>query len=310
MNESVSYVGLDVSKASLDYYFQGKVRKVENTPSGHKSLIGRIKNQGPVHVVCEATGGYERLLTRSLLTEQIAVSVIQPGRIRQFAKASGKLAKTDAIDAKVIASFAETFKPQVATLTPVSTLEMSELCTYRSQLQDKRVQVMNQLEHVHIPHIEKSIKRILKCLDLEIEKLDEQIDELMEKHPQLTEKFNRMTQIQGVGRQTALSILAFFPEIGSLTKRESAALAGLAPYNNDSGMRQGQRSIKGGRRKLRTALYMAALTASRRNPILSSFYKHLIAKGKKPKVALTALMRKLIVLLNAVIKNPNLVLAN
>jgi transposase len=310
MNKSVLYAGLDVSKASLDFYFQGTFKKVDNNSRGHQNLISWIQKQNStIHVVCEATGGYERALAHSLIQENISISVVQPGRVRQFAKASGILAKTDAIDARVIAGFAEIFKPQPMAPSHSSTLEMSELCTYRSQLQGKRVQISHQLEHVTLTLISKSLKKLLRSLDHEIEKLDEQIDALMKSHSSLKEKFDRIIQIQGVGRQTALTVLAFFPEIGQLSKRQTAALAGLAPYNNDSGSHRGSRSIKGGRRKLRAALYMAALTASRRNPILSSFYQRLIAKGKKPKVALTALMRKLIVLLNAIIKNPNLSLA-
>lgn len=310
MNHSVFYVGVDVSKLSLDFYFQGKVQTVDNKPSGHRSLVNWLKKQKSIQVVCEATGGYERRFVQVLIEEKIAVSIIQPGRIRQFAKASGILAKTDAIDAEVITRFAETFQPRAAVIHQLESLKINELCTYRSQLQEKRVQIQNQLEHVDLSFISKSLHQILRCLDRQIKKLDNQIDVLMKEHPNLQEKFSRMIQIQGVGRQTALTVLAFFPEIGSLSKRQTAALAGLAPYNHDSGLHRGSRSIKGGRRKLRTALYMAALTASRYNPILRTFYQHLIAKGKKPKVALTALMRKLIVVLNATIKNPNLILAS
>lgn len=327
---SITYIGIDVSKKTLDIFFplnnssstsskkaQGKAKSFPNHLQGwNKLLIWTAQlNQNTnhnLHFVCEATGGYERPFIHHLLSLKQRASIVMPQRVRHHAKAQGQLAKTDAIDAQLIADFAQHTHPQPASLTSSTQQELTTLLDYRNQLNSQLKVIKAQQEHYpHQPdHILRATSdRLINTLTQEIKHLDQTIDTLIAKDTTLHTHYQRFIQVQGIGRITAIAALAYLPEIGTLNRKEAAAIAGLAPYNNDSGFKKGKRSIRGGRAKLRTAFYMAALTASRQNPILRDIYQTLKAKGKPSKVALTAIMRKLIILLNHIAKNPNFQLA-
>ena len=310
MSSSTVHIGLDVAKLHLDAHGQNLGCRVENDPKGHAKFIQWLERYGtPVHVICEATGGYEQAVVQALMAASIPVSVVAPARVQAFAKSLGILAKTDKIDAKVLERFGQVVEPAACRPQSPAQLQLSALVAFRLQILDKVDALQNQIEHLPKGPVLASAKRLANNYQRELLKIDHAIETLMTQQPVLGSNFKRLCQVQGVGRFTALSVLAFLPEIGSLSNKQVAALAGLAPRNKDSGQHKGYRSIGGGRHKLRACLYMAALTASRSNPVLKAFYQRLIASGKKPKVALTAIMRKLIILLNHIVKNPDFQLA-
>ena len=301
-NKYNCYIGVDVSKKSLDIALEGrKVFQVENCISGYKELLKQIPRGESVLVVMEASGGYERNVTRWLTEKGFSVAIVNAKRVRDYAKAAGRLAKTDVIDANIIMQYGHTFnpKPQVIQKQEVEYLDM---------LTKRRAQIVRliTLEKQHLesarekmkPRIKKHIKELqkdLKAIELEQE-------EAIKKDEELLEKMERIDEIQGVGKVTAITVLTELPEIGILTKKEVAALTGVAPFNRDSGMLRGKRTTYGGRQVLRAVLYMAVLSAKKHNPILKAFFDRLVAAGKAKKVAIVACMRKLIIIINAMIK--------
>ncbi len=303
------YAGLDIAKASLQLHLQDKFYDLPNSPAGHAQLLQRLAAVPGVHVVCEATGGYERAVVAALHAAPVPVSVINPARVRQFARASGQLAKTDPIDAAVLTAFGQAFAPEPTPPRTATELKMAALVTRRVQLLELRVAEAQRAATCADPDLRKLFTPWLAQMEKQISKLEALIEVLLKEQVPLARQVQRLDDIMGVGRLTAVMVLATMPELGQLNRRQAAALAGLCPYNRDSGQWAGQRHISGGRAEVRRALYMAALSASRSNHLLQPFYERLIAAGKPAKVALTAVMRKLIVLMNHLLKNPEFSLA-
>jgi len=261
-----------------------------------------------VQLICEASGGYEQALLESLEQNNLAVTLVQAIRVRQYARAAGILAKTDTIDAKVLAAFGAAMQPKP---TPPFSAEQKRLRQYeaqRRQLSKVLLAEQNRLAQVSCAELRSLSRSLISKIKKQIDTLDTGIANLIAQDQVLCVKAQKLTAISGVGARTAALLLAQMPELGQLNRGEAAALAGLAPFNHDSGSTRGKRAIFGGRRALRSGLYMAALSAARYNPILSSFYQRLRAKGKPHKLALTAVMRKLLLALNSSLK-PETILA-
>jgi transposase len=255
-----------------------------------------------VQVICESSGGYERALVRALVTAQINVSLVQANRVRQFARAAGIMAKTDRIDAELLCEFGKVMRPQTVTAAKLEQEHLRELESQRRHLTHLLVIELNRGARVS----DASVQRLNRSLITQIKKQIEQLDLLIKRHiegsHELSAKAAKLTSISGVGVRTAALLLAQLPELGQLNRREVAALVGVAPFNRDSGPMRGKRAIYGGRKPVRHGLYMAALVAAHHNPILRNFYLRLRAAGKPAKLALTATMRKLLIVLNSALK--------
>jgi transposase len=307
MLSSLVYVGMDIAKATLDLHaltLTPQSRQFANSSTGHRALRRWLQGLGLVHVVCEASGGYERPIVLALQQAAITVSVVNPRRARDFARAQGRLAKTDQLDAQVLAEFGQRLQPTATAAPSAAQRQLADLVTRRQQVQQLRTAEDNRLEHTTHPAVRRQVQRHLVCLERQLEQLQTWITELVQAEPPLAHKVARLCQVIGVGPITAVALLATLPELGTLNRRQAAALVGVAPLNRDSGLRRGHRLIGGGRAAARRALYMAALVAAFANPRFQVFYGRLIAAGKAPKVALVAVMRKLIILLNQLLKNP------
>jgi transposase len=303
------YAGLDIAKAGLQLHLQGRSSDLPNTAAGHNKLCKLLGAVPGVHVVCEATGGYERAVVAALHAASLPVSVINPARVRSFACAQGQQAKTDPIDASVLASFGEAFKPDPTPARTAGELKMTALVTRRSQLVETYTAESQRAEVCDDADLRKLFRRLLRLLEKQIAEVEALIEKLLSLQSVLAHRAQRLDEIVGIGRLTAVTMLATMPELGTLNRRQAAALAGLCPYNRDSGTWSGKRHIRGGRSAARCSLYMGALVACRYNPVLKPFYDRLIAAGKPPKLAITAVMRKLVVLMNHLLKNPEFSLA-
>jgi transposase len=301
MNKAVVYVGVDVSKAYLDVAWAERSRRFANNKSGLSALRQWIK-QSPVHLICEASGGYERGLLDAAEQNAIKLSLVQANRVRQYARAAGILAKTDEVDARVLCAFGSAMQPKP--LVPLSTQQkqLRELEAQRRHLSRMVVSEQNRLAQLNDKALRRLTRSLLATLKKQMAAIDARIAALIAQDQTLDEKAQKLTAIVGVGTRTAVLLLAQMPELGTLNRAQAAALAGLAPFNRDSGTLRGKRTIFGGRRALRCGLYMAALVAAHRNRILRDFYQRLRAKGKPHKVALTAVMRKLLLALNHTLK--------
>lgn len=270
------YAGMDIAKETLELSLQGQALQFSHDAHGCASLIETLSViKEPVQVICEATGGWERPVLCALHGANIAVSVINPRQVRDFAKATGRLAKTDRIDAQVLAHFGSQLKPAA---TPAPSAAQQELCAWVTRRD--QVQAMLQGEKTRlIPGLPKTILKELKAsiarLERQLQKIKLHLDKLLADCVQLAEKAKRLQAFQGVGPATAATLLGHLPELGTLTNQQIAALAGLAPFNDDSGPRKGSRRIAGGRTSVRCALYMAALSAARCNPVLKPFYERM-----------------------------------
>jgi transposase len=309
-NTPILYAGLDVAKSSLQLHLEGKFHLLSNDRKGHAQLLKLLRPFPQARVVCEATGGYEKSVVRLLHGADIPVAVVEAGRVRHFARAQGQRAKTDPIDAAVLTAFAQAVQP-TPTMPPTAQQEqLAQLACRRRQLIQTRVAETNRGEHYTDTFCRRQHRQLLRLLEAQIDACDQAILELITADPELTHKAKRLDAIAGVGPVVAATVLAEMPELGSLTHKAAAALAGLAPYNRDSGSHHGTRHIAGGRKTIRTALYMATLCAVRHDRILKAFYLKLRAAGKKPLVAITACMRKLIVLMNRLLKNEYFQLAS
>ena len=311
-NEKITpaYVGLDIAKASLQLDLQNKSFDRANTTAGHEQLIQRLAAIPGVHIICEATGGYERAVVAALHAAGVPVRVINPARVRQFARASGELAKPDPIDAARLTAFGQAFDPAPTPPRTPTELKTAALVTRRVQLLELRVAETQRADTCADAELRKLFIPWLAQIEKQITKVEALIAALLQAQAPLADQVQRLDDIIGVGRLTAVMVLATMPELGTLNRRQAAALAGLCPYNRDSGQWAGKRCISGGRAEVRRALYMAALSASRSNPLLQPFYDRLIAAGKPAKVALTAVLRKRIVLMNHLLKNPKFSLAH
>jgi transposase len=301
------YCGIDVSKKHLDAFIQGKTVRFANTITGITRLM---KHDGAFHYVFESTGGYERLAAWHLLGAGKTVSIVNPSRVREYAKSIGQIAKTDQIDAQIITRFAELVRPRETELPSKEQRRLTILVERRKQLIDMRVAETSRLDTAGEPEARKMIKKHCQWLEKQTLEVEQSIENTISNNDEMSRKAERMQLIKGLGNVTISTLLAVMPEIGSLSRQEVAALAGVAPYNRDSGMFKGRRHIYGGRKHLRSCLYMAAVSASRSNPHLKSFYHHLVEENHRPKkVALTAVMRKLIIAANSAAKNPDFLVA-
>jgi transposase len=303
-NISTVYAGVDVAKDSLALDFQGRSLCLRNDPGGIARVRRMVTKVPRVHVVLEATGGYERALVGSLHEAGITLSVVEPARVRAFARAKGLRAKTDPIDAAVLRAFGETLTP-TPTMAPSPAQErLAELVDRRRQLVETMVMESNRSAHYLDPTIRKQAAALLKFLRAQITRCEKAMAALVAEDPHWAARAARLQEARGVGLLTAITLLAQMPELGHLRDEAASALAGLAPFSRDSGMHAGCRHIAGGRVQVRNVLYMAALSAIRHDPVLKAFYQRLVASGKKKLVALVAVMRKLLVLLNRMLRNP------
>ena len=303
MKEELVYCGVDIAKLFLDVAIGNEKRRLANDATGHRQLINWLKQvQAQVQVICEPSGGYERALVQALMRGQIKVSLVQANRVRQFARASGILAKTDRIDARVLCVFGAAMRPPTLSASNLEQQQLRELESQRRHLTHLLVMEQNRGARLGESAMRRLNRRLVQQIKKQIEKVDLLIKEHVEQSKELSAKAEKLTAITGVGVRTAALLLAQMPELGQLNRREVAALVGVAPFNRDSGNLRGKRTIYGGRRPVRHGLYMAALVAARYNPILRAFYLRLRAAGKPAKVALTATMRKLLIVLNSALK--------
>lgn len=299
------FIGIDVSKHRLDVHAQPSRESwsVDNDSKGHLQLVEKLVALSPSLVVLEASGGYQAAVAAELAAAKLSVAVVNPRQVRDFAKATGQLAKTDAIDAAVLAQFAEVVRPEPRPLPDELTLELQALVTRRRQLIDMRTAETNRLETSRVQQVRRNIQKNINWLTKQIENVDDDLDTTIRRSPAWREREDLLSSVKGVGSTTARTLLTQLPELGRLNRREIAALVGLAPFNNDSGKRRGKRSIRGGRAEVRAVLYMATVTAVRTsNPQIRAVYDRLLAAGKKPKVALIACARKLLTILNAMMR--------
>lgn len=299
------FVGIDVSKAKLDvYYSEKKEYKIfKNTDEGIKELYEYLKPLETKLIGLEATGGLELRMLYFLSEKGLKLASINPKQVRDFAKASGQYAKTDKIDSKMIARFIEVFNPAVTKIASGEENELSELVVRRKQLIDILVSEKNRLSSSRSKSSENSIKKHIEWVEKEIKEIEKNISEMLEKSAEWKKKEDILKSIPSVGKVLAFSLLSGLPELGKLTSKEITALVGLAPINRDSGKFKGKRFTSGGRGDIRKALYMPTLSATRFNLTIKSFYERLIRAGKPPKVAITACMHKLLIIMNAMIKN-------
>ena len=304
-----TYIGLDIAKARLDYTIDDqRSAAVSNNPKGHAVLIDWLKQQLNPRVVCEATGGYERGVVAALLEAGIEVCVVQPGRARAFAESEGLLAKTDHLDALLLRRYGKAVELRLAKAPDPLTVELRALLDRRRDLIDRRIEIDNQLGTA-VPTLAKWLEREQKFLRAELEALEQEIARLIAQHPPLKQKHQRMQELQGCGPVLATTLLAYVPELGEVSDATASALLGVAPYAKDSGKSPKPRHVRGGRSAARHVLYMAAVSAARSNPVLALFYQRLLAAGKPPMVGLVAVMRKMVVVLNRLLADPNFSLA-
>jgi len=302
-NNAQVVVGIDVSKAVLDVAVlpSGEVLQFANEVAGIDELGKKLKAGAADLVVMEATGGYETAVATALVAMGLRVAVVNPRQIRDFAKATGRLAKSDRIDAQVIAAFGQAIEPEIVRLPDEDAREMEALLVRRRQLVAMRVQEINRLGLMQ-GAMRKNIKAHIDWLEKQIDRLDIDLTAGLRKSPAWRAKDELLRSFKGVGPTTSSTLLIELPELGELDRREIAALVGLAPFNCDSGLMRGRRSIYGGRSHVRTMLYMATTTAIRSNPVIRPFYERLKARGKPHKVAMVACMRKMLTILNAMLR--------
>jgi len=298
------YVGIDVSKAALDVSIHSDEQgwRVANDAEGQALTCDRLQSMNPELIVLEASGGLERPMARLLSESELPVAVVNPAQVRHFARATGLLAKTDALDAEVLARFAASMKPEPRALPEEETEELQNLLTRRRQLIKMITAEKNRVHQASDP-IRSQIEEHITWLQEQLRQVDRRIDRLQRRHPAWREQARLLQSVPGVGPILTATLLGNLPELGQLSHKQIAALVGVAPFNRESGRWRGQRSISGGRAQVRTALYMGAVTAAQYNGVIREFYERLLDAGKPPKVAQVACMRKLLVILNAMVKH-------
>ena len=297
-------VGIDVAKDKVDACIRSLSQRqtFPSTAEGRRQLIRWLRKHKVGKAAMEATGGYERDWAKALREAGIEVRIVDPKRVRSFARSAGRLAKNDAIDAEMIAWFAETFIEAPSQAYDAAREKLVQIVNARQSLLDLQTSLQNRGEHAAPEVVQKMQARLLKKIALEVAKLEAAIAAMIKATPHFAELAEIIESVPGLGKITSAGLVAAMPELGQVSNNIAAALLGVAPYDDDSGQRRGDRHIKGGRRKVRNLFYMACLgAATRHNPVLKAFYDRLIAKGKEPKVALTACMRKLICILNTMI---------
>jgi transposase len=298
-------VGIDVSKDRLDVAVRpgGEVFAVERNAEGLEQLTQRLRSLSPQLVALEATGGFETIAAAALAAADLPVVVVNPAQIRAFAKAIGQRAKTDPIDAAVMAHFAEATRPQVRALPDEATRLLADLVARRRQIVEMMVAERQRQKRLTIPHLRASIDRLLKALQKELTSVEADIGGIVRGSPAWREKEDLLASVPGVGPVISHTLIAELPELGQLTRRQIAALAGLAPFTRQSGRWRGKCFIGGGRTAVRTALFMGAMVAKRSNPVLRAFFNRLVAVGKPKMAAIIAVARKLLTILNAIIRD-------
>jgi transposase len=301
---SETYVGIDVAKDRLDIAVLGEKQtwQVENTCKGIDELVQQMTELQPELMVVEATGGYQRAIVDALFHAGLAVAVVNPVRVRQFARASGLLAKTDKLDAQVLAEFGRKMQPKRYEGKSEAEKQLSALLVRRKQLEEMLKAEQNRLRTIS-PSLRGSVERIIALLKEEKKRLEEQIQEFLKEQKAWQEQAQILSSAPGVGMVTTATLLADLPELGKMDRKKIAALVGVAPMNYDSGKRRGYRKTKGGRTDVRSVLYMSTLVATRYNPVIQSQYQQMLKRGKLKKVALTACMRKFLTILNAMLRD-------
>ena len=304
METSQYWVGIDVSKAQLDVAVRpsGEKFQVANTEAGVAELVQRLQPLSPERIVLEATGGMEVQATVSLHEAGLAVVVVNPRQVREFARATGKLAKTDTIDANVLAHFAEAIRPELRPISDQQSRQLSELVTRRRQLVEMLSAEKNR-KSASQGKMHQEIQAHIDWLEKRLQALDDSLRQTLQKSPLWLERANLLKTVPGIGDVVCTTLLSALPELGQLHAKQISALVGVAPFNRDSGTMRGKRTVWGGRAQVRSILYMATLVATRCNPVIKAFYQRLLGKGKPKKVALTACMHKLLIILNAMVKH-------
>lgn len=304
---SERFIGIDVSKDTLDIAVRPGEQhwQTANTEDAFLELIARLRALEPELIVVEATGGLERPVVSAMVEADLPVAMINPRQAREFASATGRLAKTDKIDAADLAFFGEAIRPEARSLPDAAVQTLSALNSRRQQLLDMLTAEQNRLRTA-LPPAQPSLREHIRWLEREMEKVNSELQRHIDQNLTLRKKFKLLCSVKGVGPATSFVLLSDLPELGKVNRKKIAALAGLAPFNRDSGRWRGKRTTWGGRAPVRAKLYMAALSASQHNPVIRAFYERLIEAGKPKKVALTACMRKLLVILNAMVKNGTL----
>jgi transposase len=298
-----TFIGIDVSKAHLDIavHASSQVWRVANSDPGIAGLVTQLQALAPTLIVLEASGGFELVLVAEFAATHLPVVITNPRRLRNFARATGRLAKTDKLDAQMLAQFAAALRPEIRPLPTEHEEHLTALVTRRRQIVDMLTVEQNRLHTVRAP-LRSDIEEHLQWLREKLTKLDQEIDDFIHGSPLWSDKDALLQSVPGIGPVTASTMVALLPELGQLNRQEIAALVGLAPIAKESGKKQGKRHIFGGRAPVRHVLYMAALSAAKHNPVIKPFYEQMLAQGKPKKVALTACMRKLLVILNAMLR--------
>ena len=300
-----SFVGIDVAKHHLDVHIapQNQHVRVANAPDGWNELRRRLSPLPIRRIVVESTGGYEAAMVAELHAAELPVAVVNPRQVRDFARATGRLAKTDRIDAAVLSAFAQAVRPRRTPMSDAITTRIKALVTRRRQLRQMLQAEANHTEHVTDAAIKRSIRRVHKLLTKERMAVDAELERVIRSSPLWRRKLDLLIGVPGVAQTTAAAVLAHLPELGTLNRREVAALVGVAPINRDSGLMRGKRTTGAGRAELRRALYMPTLVAVRHNPKIRAFYRRLLECGKAKMTAVIACMRKLVTILNAMLRD-------
>ncbi len=308
MSSSECFVGIDVSKADLEVAFlpEERVEKASNNERGISALVEELRALSPTLIVLEATGGLEVPAVGAFALAELPVVVMNPRQVRDFAKASGKLAKTDSIDALVLAQFGQLMRPEPRPLKDEQTQELEALITRRRQLVEMLTAEKNRLGRALQKRMQRDIKAHITWLEKRLKDVNQDLQNTISNTPLWREKDKIIRSVPGAGPVLSVTLLAKLPELGKLDRRQIAALVGVAPFNCDSGKYRGHRRVWGGRSSVRSALYMATIAAIRFNPVIKAHYQRLLQAGKKPKVAITACMRKLLIILNAMMRDHTL----
>jgi transposase len=303
-NDKAYVVGIDISKDKFDVAIYGKKGSMEtaNNKKGITKLVKPLCACKPQRIVVEATGGYEEALVQALFEAELPVALVSPQRVRQYARAKGRLAKTDPLDAQLLAEYGKAIQPRLFVAKSEERKQLSALVSRRNQLNAMLQAEKNRLR-THSGAICSSLKRVIACLTAELKQTDKEIRTLLQQHTDLQAQEKLLRTAKSIGRVTAATLLADLPELGQLDRQAIAALVGVAPMNRDSGKKRGDRKTKGGRPAVRRALYMATLSGIRYNPILKPQYQQLVKRGKEKKVAITACMRKILIILNAMMRD-------
>lgn len=305
MNQSQkAFIGVDISKETFDVFINvgSYYQKFTNDQTGHADFINLLKNYDVAQIVMEATGRYHCVLAANISVENYPVSVVNPRQVKHFSLSLGNLAKTDRLDAMVLSRFAQVVLPPLTIASDEQTQRLAQMVTRRRQLIDMRTMEKNRLDGVHLD-VAELIHHHIEWLNSQIKDLDDDIGQQLRVMPLWQEKAKILSSVKGVGLTTTATLLALLPELGTLSRRKISALVGVCPYSHDSGKLKGKRAIWGGRSAVRAALYMAALVAKKNNTEIKAFYDGLIARGKLKKVALTACIRKLVTILNAMVRD-------